>query len=56
VKCVALKWFYTKGIPHNSNEWALIGIRPIVCVPMPKHNGTWECEYLVVESILRQAW
>jgi hypothetical protein len=49
VKCVTLKWFYPKGIPHNSNEWVVIGIRPIVCVPMPKHNGTWECEYLVVE-------
>ncbi len=27
----------------------VIGVRPIVCVPMPKHNGTWECKYLVVE-------
>jgi hypothetical protein len=46
---VQLSWSYTKGIPHNSNKWAIIGIRPIIHVPLPPQNGTWECGYLVVE-------
>ncbi len=50
MKCVALEWFYAKDITHNYNEWVVIGIRPILHVPLPKHNGTWECEYLVVED------
>ncbi len=49
VKCVALMWSYIKGISHNSNEWAVIGIRPIIHVPLPKQNGAWGCGYLVVE-------
>jgi hypothetical protein len=49
VKCVALGWFYVKNILHNSNKWMIIGIGPIVHVPLPPHNGTWECGYLVVE-------
>jgi hypothetical protein len=46
VKCVAFKWFYAKDIPHNYNEWVVIGINN----PLPKQNGTWECGYLVVED------
>ncbi len=49
MKCVALRLSYAKGISHNFNEWAIIGIKPIVHVPLPKPNGAWECGYLVVE-------
>jgi len=49
MKCATLMWFYTKGIPHNYNKWAVIGIRPIVHVPLPPQNVAWECGYLVVE-------
>jgi hypothetical protein len=49
VKCVVLEWSYTKGIPHNFNKWVVIGITPIVHVPLPPQNGTWECGYLVVK-------
>ncbi len=44
VKCAVLKCSYTKGISHNSNDWAIIGIRPIVHIPLPPQNGTWECD------------
>ncbi len=49
VKCVVLGWSYAKGILHNSNKWAVIGIKPIVHVPLPPQNGAWECGYLVLE-------
>ncbi len=49
MKCVALEWFYAKNIPRNYNEWVVIGIKPILHVPLPKQNGTWECGYLSVE-------
>ncbi len=49
MKCVVLKWFYTKGIPHNFNKGAVIGIRPIVHVALPPYNGAWECGYLAKE-------
>jgi hypothetical protein len=42
-----------KNILHNYNEWAVIGIKPIVHVPLPRHNGTRECGYLVVEYFSR---
>jgi hypothetical protein len=49
MKCAMLGWSYAKGMPHNSNEWAVIGIMPIVHVPLPPQNGAWECGYLVIE-------
>jgi hypothetical protein len=49
VKCATIGWSYTKGILHNSNEWAIIGIKPIVHVPLPPQNGTWEFGCLVLE-------
>jgi hypothetical protein len=49
VKCATFGWSYAKGISHNFNEWVIIGIGPIVNVPLPSHNGTWECGYLVVK-------
>ncbi len=30
VKCAMIGWSYTKGILHNSNKWAVIGIKPIL--------------------------
>ncbi len=32
VKCATFGWSNAKGIPHNLNKWAVIGIRPIVHV------------------------
>jgi hypothetical protein len=49
VKCATLGWFYVKGTPYNSNKWVVIGIMPIVQVPLPPKNGAWECGYLIVE-------
>jgi Ulp1 family protease len=43
LKCVTFRWSYTKGILHNSNKQVVVGIRPIICVPMPKQNRAWEC-------------
>jgi hypothetical protein len=49
VKCATIGWSYTKDILHNHNEWAVIGIKPIIHVPLPPQNGTWEFGCLVLE-------
>ncbi len=44
VKCATHRWSYVKNIPHNFNEWAIIGIKLIIHVPLPTLNGTWDVD------------
>jgi hypothetical protein len=37
-KCASLGWSYAKGLPPSSNEWTVIGTRPIVCILLTKYN------------------
>lgn len=38
IKCASLGWSYAKRLPPNSNEWTIVGTRPIVCILLTKYN------------------
>jgi hypothetical protein len=63
ITCASLGWSYAKGLPPSSNEWTVVGTRPIVCILLTKYNGRtivlmWKwvlkCEATILSQLSQQ--